>query len=219
MTKKFQHTAARRRLLKRGSLGGLSVPVSTHSRAEAAASRDGAMMHHVQMFQHTAARRRLLANMLSILPPKMFQHTATRRRLRNTHRFLLLSLCFNTQPPEGGCKCGWKMTIKRACFNTQPPEGGCFPYDFYLFERTGVSTHSRAKAAATLRQTLQIGVVCFNTQPPEGGCMLIRSKTLIWYCFNTQPPEGGCQAGLSQETVDHLFQHTAARRRLLVLCT
>ena len=56
-----------------------------------------------------------------------------------------------------------------------------------------VSTHSRPKAAA-----LGYWQDCFSVA-----------------CFNTQPPEGGCQKPLRPFHLTKLFQHTAARRRLL----
>ena len=34
-------------------------------------------------------------------------------------------------------------------------------------------------------------------------------------CFNTQPPEGGCPTRVQMRWVGSVFQHTAARRRLL----
>ena len=100
--------------------------------------------------------------------------------------------CFNTQPPEGGCKPGPSTTGRPQCFNTQPPEGGC-------------------RTPAPPRRPS----VCFNTQPPEGGCQ-------CWagcFCkarssFNTQPPEGGCLRFRAGEPPPAPFQHTAARRRL-----
>ena len=55
-----------------------------------------------------------------------------------------------------------------------------------------VSTHSRPKAAGTCIETICCGLYCFNTQPPEGGWEKI--------------PEG--------HTINDMFQHTAARRRL-----
>ena len=36
-------------------------------------------------------------------------------------------------------------------------------------------------------------------------------------CFNTQPPEGGCSHLFYQSVTPKEFQHTAARRRLLVV--
>ena len=80
------------------------------------------------------------------------------------------------------------------CFNTQPPEGGCLVGRTKANVGHWVSTHSRPKAAAgradvTLDGTLSqfqhtaarrrlrivgylliINIGGFNTQPPEGGC-------------------------------------------------
>ena len=78
---KFQHTAARRRLLPETIQGNAIKPVSTHSRAETAAS-------------HSINRA------LSFV----FQHTAARRRLPPVYPVALSDMdCFNTQPPGGGC--------------------------------------------------------------------------------------------------------------------
>ena len=53
------------------------------------------------------------------------------------------------------------------CFNTQPPEGGCIgTHPFFRDE--AVSTHSRLKAAE--RSLIRASTFSrFNTQPPEGG--------------------------------------------------
>ena len=59
-----------------------------------------------------------------------------------------------------------------------------------------VSTHSRPKAAASQFATLKARLTGFNTQPPEGGCNQ-DVNTICNYLW---------------------FQHTAARRRLLVFC-
>ena len=78
-------------------------------------------------------------------------------------------------------------------FNTQPPEGGwpcsCLPL---------------------------LPTECFNTQPPEGGWELCYPSR--WFgrmCFNTQPPEGGWEPAVKPCAGGDLFQHTAARRRLV----
>ena len=55
----FQHTAARRRLPSKEVKELQAANVSTHSRAEAAASAFYDRIHHDKQFQHTAARRRL----------------------------------------------------------------------------------------------------------------------------------------------------------------
>ena len=108
----FQHTAARRRLLRKNLLIPLNVcgfntqprgggcsraissetsarTVSTHSRAEAAA-----------------------------------------------FEILLIGLssnCFNTQPRGGGCGCQHRPLFRRCCFNTQPRGGGCNTSGNFLF--------------------------------------------------------------------------------------
>ena len=56
-----------------------------------------------------------------------FQHTAARRRLRLRHAKRVCMLCFNTQPPEGGCGRTFEVGRRANGFNTQPPEGGCLP--------------------------------------------------------------------------------------------
>ena len=80
-----------------------------------------------------------------------------------------------------------------------------------------VSTHSRPKAAGNDRRRIRRYTISFNTQPPEGGWIghLWNAKKIE--CFNTQPPEGGWVFQTSSNIHILWFQHTAARRRL-VLC-
>ena len=141
----FQHTAARRRLhcsyrcwqanhgfntqppeggcfvkLKDVSVGD----VSTHSRPKAAESN--LYNHHscIQVSTHSRPKAavQLLADCLySYL---QFQHTAARRRLKSFRFVFGFDMCFNTQPPEGGCMCFVLLQIPSRSFNTQPPEGG-----------------------------------------------------------------------------------------------
>ena len=77
----FQHTAARRRLRYAFTLTLKKCPVSTHSRAEAAASVFLWIKSGWIWFQHTAARRRLLRAWRKADARAEFQHTAARRRL------------------------------------------------------------------------------------------------------------------------------------------
>ena len=59
-----------------------------------------------------------------------------------------------------------------------------------------------------------MNIVSFNTQPPEGGWMTYYETSRPDWGFNTQPPEGGWGIYDTTLNLDHLFQHTAARRRL-----
>ena len=121
-----------------------------------------------------------------------FQHTAARRRLLPTScNCLRLSVSTHSRPKAAG-----NSAVKPV--NSIP-----------------VSTHSRPKAAG-LHNEADSSNECFNTQPPEGGCRLIVCPNRQNDSFNTQPPEGGCDdyVGLLPS---HGFQHTAARRRLVLL--
>ena len=145
---------------------------------------------------------------------------------------------FNTQPPEGGWvntyfphyvrspvsthsrpkAAGRYAALARPClhgFNTQPPEGGWRPTS--RMKHSGiVSTHSRPKAAGggLIRRRL-VGAVSTHSRPKAAGRL-----TRLIYChaksFNTQPPEGGWINVSMFITIHIKFQHTAARRRLVL---
>ena len=78
-----------------------------------------------------------------------------------------------------------------------------------------VSTHSRLKAAGRQDNPILSASLCFNTQPPEGGWMASALRSSTSSCFNTQPPEGGWLHKISKMGRLLVFQHTAARRRLV----
>ena len=121
----------------------------------------------VTKFQHTATRRWLLKIAPGFRVNIGFQHTATRRWLPGWWvSYFGSARCFNTQPPEGGCKTPVRVRTGVSCFNTQPPEGGC------------------AWAVLPI-----CALTSFNTQPPEGGCTTKAggAPSKSW-----QPPEGGC---------------------------
>ena len=101
-------------------------------------------------------------------------------------------LGFNTQPHGGGCWIDFFFRWLWRCFNTQPHGGGC-PVARLRTATTAVSTHSRTEAAAIAGVRLFTATLCFNTQPHGGGCL----------------------SGISLDFCLILFQHTAARRRLL----
>ena len=93
---------------------------------------------------------------------------------------------------------GWQYRYPCATirsFNTQPPEGGW-----------------------RIEMELYIPPIGFNTQPPEGGWQSLASLHQLPLGFNTQPPEGGwCKYHMAMGGYQR-FQHTAARRRLELIC-
>ena len=122
---------------------------------------------------------------------------------------------FNTQPPEGGwakreaeqiCKKWFQHTAARRRLGTYE-----VAQEFYAC----VSTHSRPKAAGTSCTQCVLNRISFNTQPPEGGWQQIYTNRRLFYRFNTQPPEGGWEVSELGNITRCLFQHTAARRRLV----
>ena len=166
----FQHTAARRRLPQFQNHDNYKWFVSTHSRPKAAAEIDNKNQRYLASFntQPPEGGCRMLANHTK--QQRKFQHTAARRRLRphllfyncctsvSTHsrpkaaanqvlNQALKTACFNTQPPEGGCRGREPCSGKKGGFNTQPPEGGC-DHSSLRGAHFFVSTHSRPKAAA-----------------------------------------------------------------------
>ena len=122
----FQHTAARRRL-RRLHAGRMPFGiVSTHSRPKAAASR-ALRTAASRMFQHTAARRRLRLLVGWGCLKRGFQHTAARRRLRLLVGWGCLKRGFQHTAARRRLQIAARLMKELICFNTQPPEGGCLP--------------------------------------------------------------------------------------------
>ena len=159
----FQHTAARRRpdvLWTWGSMafkcfntqppeGGrplsctieqLDLIVSTHSRPKAAGEFENLNLSQINLFQHTAARRRPDFHFYLYNPDK--------------------TICFNTQPPEGGRSDLTPELIHLSTVSThsrpKAAGGGSGHLNIYL----NVSTHSRPKAAGASAETL--ATKCFS---------------------------------------------------------
>ena len=92
----FQHTAARRRLLSEVAASTLSLLVSTHSRAEAAARADFAKSVTLAVSTHSRAEAAAIVEKLQANSPTKFQHTAARRRLQTRSRSMFTQLKVST---------------------------------------------------------------------------------------------------------------------------
>ena len=78
-----------------------------------------------------------------------FQHTAARRRLLHLKIKMILYISVSTHSrPKAAAIYFYLSVIITVCFNTQPPEGGCLRVARPMLEECTVSTHSRPKAAA-----------------------------------------------------------------------
>ena len=169
------------------------APVSTHSRPKAAANWRRISIR-IRRFQHTAARRRLERLGVIAEDALQFQHTAARRRLASRrHRRRCPAVSTHSRPKAAGTRNGCRLV--NGCFNTQPPEGG-WRHFFYSVAGLLVSTHSRPKAAVCGKlKAAKEAVVSTHSRPKAAGEL----KTPI--------------------STTRLFQHTAARRRLITLFT
>ena len=187
MDKKFQHTAARRRL-------GQLLPVNfffccfNTQPPEGGWANCRAVVDALKAFQHTAARRRL-DNTLLLVNIYLVVSTHSRPKAAGPCRAHLpkIAPCFNTQPPEGGWEVPARDEISLRRFNTQPPEGGwrirmTTPKLYYTFQHT-----------AARRRLAEFAV-----------------PTDSYFGFNTQPPEGGWLQYLIYSHQVGQFQHTAA---------
>ena len=130
---RFQHTAARRRL----------ATINAHPAAD------------LTQFQHTAARRRLDFRASIIIVHNLFQHTAARRRLDGVlYDGSELTLGFNTQPPEGGWRADSGGLVFEGLFQHTAARRRLAWYGGGGYAGSGVSTHSRPKAAGASLKSL-----------------------------------------------------------------
>ena len=191
MARKFQHTAARRRLpgfARRARCrfqsfntqppeGGCvrvlgcdaTAPVSTHSRPKAAAC--------------------LCCG--KVIPVRVSTHSRPKAAAAPAPTVNLLRLVSTHSRPKAAALSGVLLLSSR------------------VFQHTAARRRLPGECIAAPAHRCS-----FNTQPPEGGCMRGGLRCLIFSSFNTQPPKGGCFIARLQPGGEVAFQHTAARRRL-----
>ena len=148
--KKFQHTAARRRLV--------AVPASPFSDGSCFNTQppEGGWLAlktkavGIFMFQHTAARRRLAADCYVGFIQMKFQHIAARRRLGGFGGNVGAAgrVSTHSRPKAaGGCRSAFQVASFMEEFqHTAARRRLVFPPDCQIYQ-SGVSTHSRPKAA------------------------------------------------------------------------
>ena len=144
-------------------------------------------------FQHTAARRRLPISDLIKIGLAEFQHTAARRRLHprliNYPHQSLVSTHSRPKAAASAMRISPKLTerFQHTAARRRLRSARCSKSLIFV-----VSTHSRPKAAANR----------------------CKSKTLIWRVSTHSRPKAAAHSAMDVSP-ENLFQHTAARRRLL----
>ena len=144
---RFQHTAARRRLpeFKASFIGGLEFQ---HTAARRRLPNIPVAPARFELFQHTAARRRLHVECGACFVAHVVStHSRPKAAARKAPRCVGLLQVSTHSRPKAAAAAFWLRGVCFVCFNTQPPEGGC-PAASMPLQNVGVSTHSRPKAAA-----------------------------------------------------------------------
>ena len=170
-------------------------------------------------FQHTAARRRLLHH----LQPSQIQHfvsthsrpKAAARLLRNIYGH---KHCFNTQPPEGGCVVFLLVHHQSLMFQHTAARRR-LPVDVSEDPKhIKVSTHSRPKAAASLRLTGSVVLKMFQHTAARRRLPHGRQHGFVDQQFQHTAARRRLQTLITILLLNLMFQHTAARRRLHCNC-
>ena len=191
-----------------------SIAVSTHSRPKAA----GCRFHQVKLFAvvSTHSRPKAAGDTISRIayeyygfntqPPEGgWQAAALPRRAARS---------FNTQPPEGGWLPIPSGQALRRSFNTQPPEGGWIdkpPRE--RREREFQHTAARRRLGGTGAAGNLKSNVSTHSRPKAAGKPLSDGLQFVMVSTHSRPKAAGNEVG--DEIVEQLFQHTAARRRLV----
>ena len=105
--------------------------------------------------------------------------------------------------------------MTRSSFNTQPPEGGWVWREEESLNPK-VSTHSRPKAAGRVTNTGSAVIgVSTHSRPKAAGLCEWSCKGNGCVSTHSRPKAAGALSTIGYVVV--LFQHTAARRRLVLL--
>ena len=189
----FQHTAARRRLDHIFRAHCLDIEVSTLSRPKAAGWETVKAALISGWFQHSAARRRLDHRHCNIKLFRRFQHSAARRRLEDG------LFAYSGVP----------------LFQHSAARRRLDELLEVIVSLTNVSTLSRPKAAGGVPTMVWSVMACFNTQPPEGGWDWGKFVALLGGVSTLSRPKAAGSTRNSKNLGAFVFQHSAARRRLV----
>ena len=143
--------------------------------------------------------------------------------------------CFNTQPPEGGCGAGLVVFLFSVVSTHSRPKAAVGGLARFWLSRPFQHTAARRRlvreagqpvsgspfqhTAARRRLQSRHGqyrvVGGFNTQPPEGGC-LQSQNSLPFAQVSTHSRPKASEKLTPPKLAGLLYQHTAARRRLVL---
>ena len=128
----------------------------------------------------------------------------------------LLTSGFNTQPPEGGWTTGVIPLFLSGFQHTAARRR--LAVSMTRTRRNVLFQHTAARRRLPQPSNNRNGVSGFNTQPPEGGCSWPQ-YLLDRVDVSTHSRPKAADNILANYKYRQAFQHTAARRRLIVLST
>ena len=146
----------------------------------------------------------------------MFQHTAARRRLVPIAVASFVICLFQHTAARrrlGFAKCS-KARNAEVSTHSRPKAAGT--HHIFGSGKIFVSTHSRPKAAGHFDDVRNISFHSFNTQPPEGGWTSSNQSETGYSMFQHTAARRRLVGSPSSEGGQQMFQHTAARRRLVL---
>ena len=171
--------------------------------------------HITLPFQHTAARRRLLDVVAHLSDYDIVSTHSRPKAAAAASALIWIPLrCFNTQPPEGGCR--WILTARRVFLVSthSRPKAAAF-INSLASASLIVSTHSRPKAAARrTRAAGHRGDVSTHSRPKAAASAkgnVCRHQNVSTH----SRPKAAAGHWWRLSALSAGFQHTAARRRLL----
>ena len=188
----FQHTAARRRLRSHHQFLRVSIPVSTHSRAEAAADTEIKVNIGTVVSTHSRAE-------------------AAARKQSNYQSYKCVSTHSRAEAAAQIREAVKGYPIVSTHSRAEAAAKICNSIEF----KWTVSTHSRAEAAAFYLMGCHHKFYGFNTQPHEGGCTHPQYPAPANARVSTHSrTKAAAEVARRQIVWQSKFQHTAARRRL-----
>ena len=121
--------------------------------------------------------------------------------------------CFNTQPPEGGCKANIAKWIGIDVSTHSRPKAADFDTETER-QDTLVSTHSRPKAAG-YSPVEQIIMTVFQHTAARRRLISWQTSRQSTRCFNTQPPEGGWIRTIAKDIGEKVSTHSRPKAAVM----
>ena len=210
----FQHAAARRRLGARSEIFYVGGTVSTRSRPKAAGIAKTDSLPS-SLFQHAAARRRLDDVDVAVIAQIKVSTRSRPKAAGLYYCYIEYSKVVSTRsrPKAAGVNFGYIATAQ-VSFNTQPPEGG-WPCALIGWQTSTTFQHAaaRRRLGSKSKTAAQKADVSTRSRPKAAG-VCDRTQLFQFQVSTRSRPKA---AGLLrlESILIHLFQHAAARRRLV----